>query len=163
MDKLVMELIALLQKLLLAHQQLIELAGQRQMAMKTFDIPKLEKLVLREDSLTESLVVLDAERRGLIARIKPLLGKFEPTITHIAARCPQPQKDQLLALAAALRGAIEQFSKTQKTNQRITQAVVANFAKVLRVVTGLAQQAGLYTRRGQKAALRGIHTLDLAG
>ena len=33
--------------------------------------------------------------------------------------------------------------------------------KVLKVMTGLAQHAGLYMRNGRKAAIRGIHMLEI--
>jgi hypothetical protein len=56
---------------------------------------------------------------------------------------------------------VEQVERNTRINATISETVVKGLAKVLKVVTGLAQHAGLYMRNGRKAALHGIHLLEV--
>ena len=66
-----------------------------------------------------------------------------------------------LALAGQIRQIAEQVERNNRINATVSEAVVKGLAKVLKVVTGLAQHAGLYMRNGRKAALHGIHLLEM--
>ena len=56
---------------------------------------------------------------------------------------------------------VEKVERNQRINATVSEAVVKGLAKVLKIVTGLAQHAGLYMRNGRKADLRGIHLLEV--
>jgi hypothetical protein len=56
---------------------------------------------------------------------------------------------------------VEQLDRHTRINAKVSETVVKGLAKVLRVMTGMAQHAGLYMRNGRKAALRGIHMLEI--
>lgn len=163
MDKLVLELISLLQRLLVAQQKLLDLSTQRKNAMAAFDIEGLNAILANEERHLQLLATMEIERKALIEKFRPLMGRFQPTVTEIARRCPPQQKEQLLGLAATVRDTVEKLDRLNRINHRITQAVLQNISKVAKIVTGLATHAGLYTPRGIKAPLRGVHTLDLAG
>jgi hypothetical protein len=159
-DKLALELIALFQELLTAHERQLTLAKARLDAMRAYDLTLMTSLAEREEHEVRNLEVLEARRKDLIARIKRVLGT-EPTTTLIAARLNEPLKSQLLGLAGRLKTVLEQADRVNRINAKISQSVIKSLAKVLKIVTGVAQHVGLYTRNGRKAALAGIHILEM--
>ena len=168
MDKLVQELLSLLRDLLAGQERLLKLALARRDAMRIFDIQKLESLSSQERAETTTLASLDRRRQALVAQFRVHFGKtginvLEPTVSEIARRSPEPAKTQLLALAAQLKETVEQLDRNTRINSAVSDSVVKGLAKVLKVVTGLAQHAGLYMRNGRKAAMQGIHLLEVTG
>lgn len=164
MDKLVAELIELLESLLAAYTRLVAIATARREAMGAFDTAMLNKLLEREHKEIAECQLLEQRRRNLVEGFKRELGRnIEPTTTEIARRSPEPLKSRILVLSAQIRKTVETLDRNNRINQRASQAVVGAIGRVMKVVTGLAQHAGLYMRNGRKAALRGIHLLDIAG
>lgn len=162
MDKLVQELLTLLRELLAGQDRLLKLSLTRRDAMRTFDVTRLEQLTLQERSEMGLLAAVERRRQALVAQFRNLLGKgVEPTISEIALRSPEPAKTQLLALAAQIKTTVEQLDRNLRINATVSDSVVKGLAKVLKVVTGLAQHAGLYMRNGRKASLHGIHLLEV--
>jgi hypothetical protein len=164
MDKLVLELINLLRGLLLTHQRLLQIALIRQEAMRVFDIERLNSLVEEERAETQNNQTYESLRKTLIGQFRQKLNVTgEPSVSDIARHCVEPAKTQLLALAAQLRDVVDQLARHTRINARISEGVVKGLAKVLTVMTGLAQHAGLYLRTGRKAAPRGVHLLEVTG
>lgn len=162
MDKLITELLKLLRELLAAQQGLVTLALARREAMRTFDVERLNILSAREHAEMQGLGQLENRRKALVAQFRAFLGRnVEPTVSEIARRAPEPARSQLLALAAQIKESVEQVDRNTRINASVSEAVVKGLAKVLKVVTGLAQHAGLYMRNGRKAALHGIHLLEV--
>ena len=162
MDKLVIELLGLLREMLAGQDRLLKLAVARREAMRAFDIGRLETLAEQERAEGARMAELDRRRQGLVGQFRAVLGKgVEPTVTEIARRVNEPAKSQLLGLAARLKETVEQLERNTRINATVSETVVKGLAKVLKVVTGLAQHAGLYMRNGRKAALHGIHLLEV--
>ena len=159
-DKLALELIALFQDLLAAHERQLALAKARLEAMRVYDLDQMTSLMAREELEVRGLEQLEARRKDLTARIKRVLG-VDPTTSLIAARMNEPQKSQLLGLAGRLRMVLEQLERTNRINAKVSQAVIKSLAKVLKIITGVAQHVGMYTRSGRKAALAGVHILEM--
>jgi hypothetical protein len=162
MDKLVAELLTLLRELLAGQDRLLKLALARREAMRVFDIARLEMLAAQERTETLRMAGLDRQRQTLAGQFRAVLGKgVEPTVSEIARRVNEPVKSRLLGLAGQLKETVEQVERNTRINATISETVVKGLAKVLKVVTGLAQHAGLYMRNGRKAALHGIHLLEV--
>jgi hypothetical protein len=79
----------------------------------------------------------------------------------VAKRVNEPVRSQLLATAAELKAVVEKVDRHTRINAKVSDAVVKGMARVLKVVTGMAQHAGLYMRNGRKAAVAGIHLLEV--
>lgn len=164
MDKLVLELLTLLRELLASHQRLLQIALMRQEAMRAFDVRRLTDLLEREKMEMQRLETVEKLRRILVEQMKLLMGRQTPaTISEIAKRVAEPQRSTLLGLAAQIKATVEQLDRNNRINAKVSEAVVKGLSKVLKIVTGMAQHAGLYMRDGRKAALRGIHTLEVTG
>jgi len=162
MNKLVAELLGLLRELLAGQDRLLKLAVARREAMRAFDIGRLEALAGQERAEGLRMAELDRRRQALTGQFRAALGRgVEPTVSEIARRVNEPMKSQLLGLAAQLKETVEQVERSARINATISETVVKGLAKVLKVVTGLAQHAGLYMRNGRKAALHGIHLLEV--
>jgi hypothetical protein len=162
MDKLVAELLGLLRELFAGQDRLLKLALARREAMRAFDIGRLEALAGQERVEGARMAELDRRRQGLVGQFTAVLGKgVEPRVSEIARRVNEPMRSQLLGLAAQLKETVEQLERNTRINATISETVVKGLAKVLKVVTGLAQHAGLYMRNGRKAALHGIHLLEV--
>ncbi len=161
-DKLVAELLMLLRELLAGQDRLLKLALARREAMRVFDIARLETLAAQERTEALRLGELDRRRQTLVGQFRAVLGKgAAPTVSEIALRANEPVKSQLLGLAAQLKETVKQVERNARINATISETVVKGLAKVLKVVTGLAQHAGLYMRNGRKAAMHGIHLLEV--
>ena len=165
MDKLVLELINLLTEMLLTQQRLLQIATARQEAMRAFDVERLNTLLEQERAETQRADGYEQRRAALAQQFKSILGKSGPpvaaSVSEIAKRASEPMKSQLLGLAGQLRSVVEQVDRTTRINARVSETVVKGLAKVLKIMTGLAQHAGLYMRNGRKAAMKGIHLLEV--
>jgi len=158
MDKLAEELIELLALLLQTHGRLLAIACARQVAIKTFDASGLNVLLERERVEVATAQSLELRRRNLLSRLQPLLGRGIPaTTSEIAGRCGEPAKTRLLVLAGRLREVVTELDTTNRINAKVSQTVVGSLARVMQIITGVAQQAGLYLRNGQKRGISGIH------
>ena len=162
MDKLAIELVNLLREMLITQQRILQIATSRLEAMKSFDIDRLNGLMEQERNELVRAESLETRRAALVPQFRSILGNcLEPSVSEIAARCGEPIKSQLLGLAGQLKAVVEQVDRTTRINAKVSETVVKGLAKVLKVMTGLAQHAGLYMRNGRKAALKGIHLLEV--
>ena len=162
MDKLVAELLNLLSEMLAGQERLLKLALARREAMRTYDVERMEAIAIQERTEMQTMVVVNRKRQVLVAQFRTLLGRnVEPTVSEIAKRVAEPTKSRLLGLAGQLKQTVEQVERNTRINATVSDTVVKGLAKVLKVVTGLAQHAGLYLRNGRKAALHGIHLLEI--
>ena len=162
MDKLILELMNLLRDMLATQQRLLQIATMRQEAMRAFDIERLNGILEQERAETQRAESFEKRRTTLVQQFRAILGKgVDPSVSEIAKRCNEPVKSQLLGLAGQLRAVVEQVDRTTRINAKVSETVVKGLAKVLKIMTGLAQHAGLYMRNGRKAALKGIHLLEV--
>ena len=162
MDKLVQELLALLRDMLAGQQQLLRLGHARREAMRAFDIAGLDLLTAREQVEVQKLAAMDRRRVALVQQFRAFLPRgTEPTVSEISKKVLEPVKGQLLVLAAQIRDTAESVSRTARINASVSEGVIKGLARVLKVVTGFAQHAGLYMRNGRKAVPHGIHLLEV--
>jgi hypothetical protein len=162
MDKLVTELLTLLREILASQQRLLQIAVARQEAMRVYEIDRLNALIEQEKVETQKAESFSNRRRVLMNQFTNVLGRgVEIKVSEIAKRVGEPQKTELLVVAAEIKAVTEQLERNMRVNAKISESVVKGLAKVLKVMTGLAQHAGLYMRNGRKAALRGIHMLEI--
>ena len=162
MDKLTRELLDMLRATLDGQQRLLRIAVGRQEAMRTYDIERLNGLAEQERTELERAGDWERRRKDLVARFKAQFGpQFTPTASEIARRCEEPGKTQILMVAAEIKKTVELIEQHTRINAKVSETVVKGLAKVLKVMTGMAQHAGLYLRNGRKASPRGIHLLEI--
>ena len=86
---------------------------------------------------------------------------FSPALLHHLLGDDAPPAHITLMARAQIKASVELVERNTRINAAISDGVVKGMAKVLKIVTGLAQHAGLYMRNGRKAALHGIHLLEV--
>ncbi len=161
MDKLAAELLELLRDLLVVNERLVGIGTVREEAMRLFDIAGMNRLMETERTELVTLQQLDARRKTLTGQLRAFLGREVPaTTSQVAARVGEPMQSRILGTAAQLKATAERLERLNRINSKVSQTVVNSIGRVLKVVTGVAQHAGLYMKNGRKAALRGIHLLD---
>lgn len=162
MDKLAQELLNLLREILAGQQRLLKLGIARRDAMRCFDVARLDILAGQEKVEVQRLTALERRRQTLAGQIKAQLPRgMEPTVSEVAKRVQEPLKGQLLVIAAQIRDCAHQVERNARINATVSEGVVKGLARVLKVVTGFAQHAGLYLRNGRKATPHGIHLLEV--
>jgi hypothetical protein len=162
MDKPVNDLLNLLREMLGSQQRLLAIATARRDAMRAFDVERLNGLTEQEKLETDRAGELDRKRKDVTSQLRNALGRgVQPTVSEIAKRVDEPLRSQLLTVAAELKAVVEQLDRLTRINARVSETVVKGMARVLKVVTGMAQHAGLYMRNGRKAALAGLHLLEV--
>ena len=163
MEKLAQEMLAMLRATKTAHERLLAMANLKLDAMRTCNVDELLSIAERERQELLTVEQLELSRRNLMARLSTALRPLPATTSSMASQVNEPLKSQLLVAAAELRTLVEQLARVNRVTSKISLAVVHSAAKVLKVITGIAQQAGLYGRTGRKAAVQGVHLLDIAG
>ncbi|HWB98608.1 MAG TPA: flagellar export chaperone FlgN, partial [Bryobacteraceae bacterium] len=166
MDKIALELITLLREMLEAQRRLLAIAMGRRQAMQAYEMERLHAFAEQEKAETERSAQLEKKRTDLAVGFRQETlrmgqGNVPFSVSEIAKRCQEPAKSQLLVLAAELKSVVEQVERHMRINAKISDAVVKGISRVLKVVTGMAQHAGLYMRNGRKAAVAGIHLLEV--
>lgn len=167
MDKLALELINLLREMLESQRRLLAIAINRREAMQAYDMDRINALAEQEKTETQRGAQLEQKRNDLAIRfrqetIRLGMGAAVPfSVSEITKRCQEPARSQLLVTAAELKSVVEQVERHTRINAKISEAVVKGISRVLKVVTGIAQHAGLYMRNGRKAAVSGIHLLEV--
>lgn len=162
MDKLVNELLKLLREILASQEALLRIAMARQEAMRVFDVEKLPALQEQERIEMQRGEALMQRRKMLVHQFGSVLGQgVEPTVSEIAKRCGEPAKTQLVVIASQIKTVVGELDRHTRINAKVSETVVKGLSKVMKVMTGMAQHAGLYMRNGRKAAIRGIHMLEI--
>lgn len=154
-------MIELLQRLLAAHERLLRVAQARFEAMQNYDLTQLNALLEKEQRETEGLLLLEAQRKTIIAQLRRVPGlPANPSISQLAALSPEPAKSQLLGLSGTLKSVVLELNRLNRINTKVSSGVSAGISKVLGVLTGAAPHAGVYLANGRKARVKGIHLLD---
>src|SRR5437868_2736181 len=139
MDKLVAELLTLLNDMLAGQERLLKLALARREAMRTFDVNRLEGLAGQERAETLAMAVVDRRRQVLVAQFRNLLGgggrNVEPTVSEIARRVADRVKSQLLGLAGRLKERAELVGRNTRRNATRSDTVGEGLADGWQVVT----------------------------
>lgn len=165
MDKLTQDLVNLLEEMLRSQRALLDVAVGRREAMRAYDIGRLQTLEAQEKAATDGADRLDKQRKLVLSEYRAQAAKENRPapkgVTEIAARLGEPDRTRVLVLAAELKKVVEMLDRETRMNAKVSETVVRGMAKVLKIVTGLAQHAGLYMRNGRKAALSRIHMLEV--
>ena len=154
-------MIELLEAMLQAHERILALATARYEAMRAFDMPSLTGLMAREEQEVQALTDLEKRRKEVTAQFRAVLGpRVEITTSEIARRADAATRERMLALSGRLKAVIEKIDRINRINSKVSGSVLQSLSRVVRVITGMAQHAGLYMKNGRKASLRGVHMLD---
>jgi len=154
-------MVDLLRDMLRAQERVLALANARYEAMRAYDMPTLTSLMAREQQEVQLLGLLDHRRKALMTQFRAVLGtKTEVNVSAIAKRADPKTAEIMLGLAGQIKSVVEKTERMNRINSKVSGSVVQSLARVVKVITGMAQHAGLYMKNGRKASLSGVHMLD---
>lgn len=161
--KLVTELEALLQQMVLEHRKMLVCIDQQQSAMKTLDARAISQVTQQQEAARLRLATLEQRRRILLqqlARMQRLAG--EPKIPQLAEHFPQ-RKPVLMKLRDDLRQVIAEVAARNHGVARLAGAVLGHLNTAVRLLTGAVERSGVYTRQGIPRPAGRIGVIEAVG
>jgi hypothetical protein len=158
-----LELESLLRQLVTEHRRMLAQAERHQAAIKVLDVHVMEDAGRQQEAVRLRIIGLE-HRRRLVAQqlVKGANLQGELTIRRLAAFFPA-KADALMQLRAELREVIEQINNRNHVAGKVTAAVLGHLNTVVRLVAGVVERAGLYTKRGIPKVSQRIGVMDAMG
>jgi len=163
MSRAVADLESVLANLIVENRKLLKLIEAQQGAMKHFKLDLMEEITLQQEKLRLRIVSLDTQRKSIVVQIvKQNRIDGEVTISRLAELYP-PRKEALLKLKDELRKIIGQIQMRGTVAGRLAGAVLGHLNTVVRMVSGVVERAGVYTKNGTPQVSRRIGVMDAIG
>jgi hypothetical protein len=109
------------------------------------------------------IIALEQRRRAIVQQLTRGMNVGpDPTIRKLAALFPI-KAQSLLALRAELRGVIDQISARNHVAGKVAAAVLGHLNTVVRLISGVVERAGLYTKKGIPKVSSRIGVMDATG
>jgi hypothetical protein len=145
------------------HRRLLDHVHKHESAVKKLDLPAME-IAGREQEASRMRIVLLEQRRRLLAQhlARTMNLRGEPTVRQIAALYPI-RADALMQLRAELKGLIEQITLRTHVAGKVASAVLGHLNTLVRLVAGVVERAGLYTKKGIPRVSSRIGVMDAVG
>jgi hypothetical protein len=163
MSRQISELENLLRAMIAEHRRMLETIDPQQKAMRTFNLKTIEEINGAQEACRLRIATLETKRRmlvGQIARAARING--EAKINRIAEMFPE-HKAELLHLRNELQGLIKTISERTRVSGKVAGAVLGHLNTVVRLISGIVEQAGLYTKYGVPQVSARIGLLEAVG
>jgi hypothetical protein len=175
-DPEVAQLEALLEQLLVEHEELLTLAASHRQAIAGADPHTLGACLERQGEVARRVADLEGQRLALVARLadkmRPLAalngGKGSepvpdrPTVSWIAKSLPEPMRSRLVALAERLRALLARLQREHATLREASAALASHMEGMMRQLAKRLSHAGTYGRRGTvETRVQVVSALDL--
>jgi len=146
------------------QQSLAALLDNKLDAMRHYDLSRLEALTVNEQQLVQDTLAQE-NRCTDLARFatKELVPKKRgslATASELAGVCREPQRSQLLSLAAMLKQMAEKVQRLNRINSIASGKILNHFDGVFRIFAQSGCDIGLYQRAGKKALLEQNRLVD---
>jgi hypothetical protein len=163
MSRQVLELEGLLRAMIAEHRRLLETMSPQQKAMRTFDLKSIDDIAAAQEACRLRIATLETKRRmlvGQIARAAKVQGEMK--LDRVAEMFPD-RKVELLRLKNELHGIVKTISERTRVSGKVAGAVLGHLNTVVRLISGVVEQAGLYTKYGVPQVSARIGLLEAVG
>jgi FlgN protein len=163
MSRQALELENLLRAMIAEHRRLMETVDPQQKAMRTFNLKSIEEISGAQEACRLRISTLETKRRmlvGQIARAAKISGEVK--IDRVAELFPE-RKTELLRLKNELQGIIKTIAERTRVSGKVAGAVLGHLNTVVRLISGVVEQAGLYTKYGVPQVSARIGLLEAVG
>lgn len=160
------ELLASLTALHERIRGLTALAAEKLAALRTADVNAIEVLAQQEAAALESLQILDAERRAVLARLAqqwPSAGADELKLDEIASRMPEPFSSQIRAKSEGLRSAAGALQQKNRLLATVARTLHNHIRGVFADLANDTQETLVYGRTGQHEKHTAKRWVDAVG
>ena len=163
MSRLVSDLEAVLQGLIAEHRTLLDLVREHEAALRGFDLKAIDALAARQEAARLRIAAWESRRRAVIAQlVKTMRVAPNVTLARLADLYP-PRRQALLKLRDELKGLAEQIGGRTKVAGRIAAAVLGQLNTAVRLLAGVVEKAGVYTKSGAPHVSRRIGVIEAVG
>ncbi|MFS0750798.1 flagellar protein FlgN [Oceanobacillus sp. 1P07AA] len=113
------KIISAMNKLLVMHQEILELSKEKTVEIKDGHIDELQSLLVKERKLARQLQQCEEERMQVVqAWSKEVeLPNTSPTISEIIDYIKEENQEELLSIATSLTNTITEFKRQEQLNQ----------------------------------------------
>ena len=163
MSRQICELEAILQQMLAEHRKLLSYVGQHEEAIKAFDLKKMDAAARLQEASRLRIALLEQRRRAAalqVARASGITGEL--TVRKLAELHP-PRAAALNQLRTELRETIEQITARTHVSGKVAGAVLGHLNTVVRLIAGVVEKAGLYTKNGIPRVSSRIGVMEAVG
>jgi hypothetical protein len=163
MSRQLNELQVLLQQLVVEHERLLRLLEEQQAAVKRLDMKRIGELSGQQEASRMRVGALEARRRLVVQQLA-LAARIEgePTILRLADAYPQ-SRQALLGLRHKLRALAQAVQNRATIAGRVAGAILGHLNTVVRLISGAAEQAGLYNKQGVHSVSNRIGMMEAVG
>jgi hypothetical protein len=135
----------------------------QQKAMRSFDLKSIDEISGMQEACRLRISTLETKRRmlvGQIARAAKINGEMK--IDRVAELFPE-RKTELLRLKNELHAIIKTIADRTRVSGKVAGAVLGHLNTVVRLISGVVEQAGLYTKYGVPQVSARIGLLEAVG
>ncbi len=162
------DLVVLLGDLKRLHEEMLGVIRQKLAAMRQADTDALNSCLARERFLADRISQQEGLRQQLVQIIGKALGleleaRRTLTLSVLAEGLPEPERTQLLGLAAALRECLGQIESANKVAALVTGEMLKHFRQVYSAMARAGQTTGTYSSGGQLTTDRPTQVFDAVG
>jgi len=163
MTRLISELEAILQQLVVEHRKLLEHMERHEAAMKTFAMESMDDTSRLQEASRLRIANLEGRRRALVAELSKVF-RFEGELTiRKLAQVHPTRAEALLTLREDLKGLIDAITTRSRISGKIAGAVLGHLNTIVRLLAGAVEKAGLYTKNGIPQVSTRIGVMEAVG
>jgi hypothetical protein len=163
MSRQLSELEAILQQLVVEHRRLLSFVEKHEAAMRAFDLRAMDDAGHLQEASRLRIAMLEQRRRNAVVQLtKGMNLKGEVTVRALAAVFPA-RADALMRLRSDLKLAVEQIQARTHVTGKLAAAVLGHLNTVVRLVAGVVEKAGLYTKSGVPRVSNRIGVMEAIG
>ncbi len=163
MSKFVAELELILQQQIAEHRKMLAMADTHHLAMKAFDLKVIEDVGQLQEACRLRIATLEHKRKTITIQIaRQFKHNGDLKITQIAELHP-PFKASLLKSRGELKALMDQITRKNFIAGRVAGAVLGHLNTVVRLLAGVVEKAGLYTKQGIPKVSARIGVMEAVG
>jgi phosphoserine phosphatase len=161
--KQIADLETLLHQMIAEHVKMLQQTEKQQLAMEAMNRRAMDEATNLQEASRLRIASLEQKRRSLVIQIgKALRLTGEPKIPQLAEIFPD-RKQALLKLREELRSLIGQVATKNHIVGKLAAAVLGHLNTAIRLVAGVVEHAGLYTRNGVPRMAARIGVMEAVG
>lgn len=157
------ELENVLRQLIAEHRRLLAEVERHASAMRTFDVDAMNDAGRAQEACRLRINGMEQRRRLLCQQMGRATNQpGELTLRLLAGMFPA-RADALMKLRAELNGVAEQIAQRTRVSGRVASAVLGHLNTVVRLVSGVVERAGVYTKKGIPSVSARIGLMETVG
>jgi hypothetical protein len=154
----------LLQELMQAHTRLLELLGEKRVAMREAKHDVMAKICQMENEQIKLISELEKQRLQMVADVTLLI---EPSasaplkLLELADRLPEPWRGRILVFRHQLQQKMQATQKEAQVTQQATVQLMKHMTGLMQKVTAACTGASVYSAKGAPSNRTRISTFSM--